>query len=60
MLDPFADIKPVDNEIMPAKTMVKFSDGNPILCTGDIDGDVNVYRLYGNFIYKIRLRRLCA
>ena len=38
---------------MAAKTMVRFSEGNPILCTGDVDGYVNIYRLNGNFIIYI-------
>ena len=27
--------------------MVRFAETAPIICTGDIDGDVNVYRLHG-------------
>jgi len=47
MLDPFAQIKPEENEVAPAKTMVRFSENAPVIITGDVEGDVNVYRLHG-------------
>lgn len=47
MLDPFAKIVPGENEYIPAKTMVRFSENAPVIITGDIEGDVNVYRLHG-------------
>lgn len=47
MLDPFASIKPQGDEILPCKTMVKFAIGDPVIITGDTEGDVNVYRLHG-------------
>lgn len=33
--------------------MVRFAENAPIICTGDIAGDVNVYRLHGNILYDI-------
>ncbi len=47
MLDPFAFDKPKEGELFPAKTMVRFGIGGPIVVTGDIAGDTNVYRLMG-------------
>lgn len=52
MLDPFVDVRQPENE-QYAKTMVRFSEGNPILCTGDVKGGVNIYRLNGKFIIVI-------
>ena len=51
MLDPVAFIKPKDGEIFPEKTMVKFAEDAPVIITGDVAGDVNVYRLHS--IFKI-------
>ena len=42
MLDPFAYIKPQENEILPCKTVVKFAIGDPVIITGDTEGDVNI------------------
>ena len=47
MLDPFQVIKAKEGETLPPKTMVRFSEANPIIITGDTAGDVNVYRLHG-------------
>lgn len=47
MLDPLQVIKAKEGETLPPKTMVRFSEANPIIITGDTAGDVNVYRLYG-------------
>jgi len=47
MLDPFAFDKPKNGEIYPSKTMVSFGKEAPIIISGDVEGDVNVYRLQG-------------
>ena len=46
MLDPIAIVRGQNSEEKPApKTMVRFCKGAPVLVTGDITGNVNVYRL---------------
>lgn len=46
MLDPISIIKSkTTDEKAPPKTMVRFCRGAPVLITGDLNGDVNVYRL---------------
>lgn len=47
MLDPFATIRAPEGKIWPAKTMVRFGNSSPVVITGDIAGDVRVYRLNG-------------
>ena len=42
MLDPLQVIKAKEGETLPPKTMVRFSEANPIIITGDTAGDVNV------------------
>jgi hypothetical protein len=50
MLDPFATIRAPEGKIWPAKTMVRFGNSSPVVITGDIAGDVRVYRLNGTLI----------
>lgn len=46
MLDPIAIVRGSNPEEKPApKTMVRFCRGAPVLVTGDITGNINVYRL---------------
>lgn len=46
MLDPIAIVKGNTPDEKPApKTMVRFCRGAPVLVTGDLTGNVNVYRL---------------
>ena len=46
MLDPIAIVRGQNADEKPApKTMVRFCKGAPVLVTGDITGNVNVYRL---------------
>lgn len=45
MLDPFAYDKPKEGEHFASKTTVSFCKGAPVIVTGDVAGDVNVYRL---------------
>jgi hypothetical protein len=46
MLDPISIIKSTSSDDKPApKTMVRFCHGAPVLITGDITGDVSVFRL---------------
>lgn len=33
--------------------MVRFAENAPVIITGDIEGDVNVYRLHGKFFIKL-------
>ena len=48
MLDPFDTIKATnEEEELPCKTMVKFGLQDPIIITGDVAGDVSVYRIHG-------------
>lgn len=32
--------------------MVRFSENAPVIITGDIEGDVNVYRLHGKYDFN--------
>ncbi len=45
MLDPIAIVKGNSDEKSAPKTMVRFCRGAPVLVTGDLTGNVNVYRL---------------
>eukprot|EP01017_Pseudomicrothorax_dubius_P006855 TRINITY_DN12037_c0_g1_i2.p1 TRINITY_DN12037_c0_g1~~TRINITY_DN12037_c0_g1_i2.p1 ORF type:complete len:134 (-),score=32.12 TRINITY_DN12037_c0_g1_i2:43-396(-) len=47
LLDPIYKDKPAENAKWPMKTVVKFSRHNPILLTGDADGDIQVNRIHG-------------
>ncbi len=47
MLYPLQVIKAKEGETLPTKTIVRFSEVNQIIITGDTAGDINVYRLYG-------------
>lgn len=47
MLDPFASVMAPEGETWAAKTMVRFANNSPILVTGDMKGDIDVFRLYG-------------
>jgi len=40
MLDPYASKLPGIGEMWPSKSMVRFSDADPILCSGNTNGDV--------------------
>lgn len=40
---------------MAAKTMVRFCKGDPVLVTGDINGEIDVYRLNRNlFLIQVK------
>jgi hypothetical protein len=46
MLDPIAIMKSPNPDEKPApKTMVRFCKGAPVLITGDVKGEVSVFRL---------------
>ena len=45
MLDPICTVKDRHKKKLPPKTMVRFCRGDPVLVTGDINGDIDVYRL---------------
>ena len=48
MLDPICTLKDRHKKKLPPKTMVRFCRGDPVLVTGDINGDIDVYRLNRN------------
>lgn len=45
MLDPICTVKDRHKKKLAPKTMVRFCKGDPVLVTGDINGDIDVYRL---------------
>jgi len=45
MLDPICTVKDRQKKKLAPKTMVRFCKGDPVLVTGDINGDIDVYRL---------------
>lgn len=48
MLDPICSIREIKEKNLKKlapKTMVRFCKGDPVLVTGDINGDIDVYRL---------------
>ncbi len=48
MLDPICTIKDRNKQKLAPKTMVRFCRGDPVLVTGDINGEIDVYRLHSN------------
>ena len=55
MLDPIASVLPPANEVWPSKTIVRFCRSDPVLITGDIAGDVDVYRLSGDYYFPFKI-----
>lgn len=51
MLDPICTVKDRAKQKMAPKTMVRFCRGDPVLVTGDINGEVDVYRLNRTFSF---------
>ena len=45
MLDPICTIRYRHKKRLASKTMVKFCKGDPVLVTGDVNGEIDVYRL---------------
>lgn len=48
MLDPICTVKEIKDKNakkLAPKTMVRFCKGDPVLATGDINGDIDIYRL---------------
>ena len=45
MLDPICIKKSKTNESTPPKTIIRFCKGDPILITGDVGGNIDVYRI---------------
>lgn len=45
MLDPICTVKERNKKKLAPKTMVRFCRGDPVLVTGDINGEIDVYRL---------------
>ncbi len=50
MLDPISTVKDRNKHKLAPKTMVRFCKGDPVLVTGDINGEVDVYRLNRTFL----------
>lgn len=48
MLDPICTVKERNKAKLAPKTMVRFCKGDPVLVTGDVRGEVDVYRLNSN------------
>ena len=53
MLDPICTVKDRAKQKMAPKTMVRFCRGDPVLVTGDINGEVDVYRLNRTFSFYL-------
>ena len=47
MLDPFTPKMDLQGARQPSKTMVRFAKNGPVIITGDVAGDIQVYRLLG-------------
>lgn len=45
MLDPICTVRDRQKKRLASKTMVKFCKGDPVLVTGDVNGEIDVYRL---------------
>lgn len=45
MLDPICTVRDRHKKRLASKTMVKFCKGDPVLVTGDVNGQIDVYRL---------------
>eukprot|EP00330_Aristerostoma_sp_ATCC50986_P007875 CAMPEP_0114583420 /NCGR_PEP_ID=MMETSP0125-20121206/7149_1 /TAXON_ID=485358 ORGANISM="Aristerostoma sp., Strain ATCC 50986" /NCGR_SAMPLE_ID=MMETSP0125 /ASSEMBLY_ACC=CAM_ASM_000245 /LENGTH=200 /DNA_ID=CAMNT_0001776851 /DNA_START=1898 /DNA_END=2500 /DNA_ORIENTATION=+ len=43
----FTDPEDLKDKELPARKTIKFSANNPIIVTGDVNGDIKVYRLFG-------------
>lgn len=53
MLDPICIKKSKPNEKPIPKTIIRFCKSDPILITGDVGGNIDVYRINRNFFIKI-------
>jgi hypothetical protein len=53
MLDPICTIKETPLKKCAPKTMVRFCKGAPVLITGDINGEIEVYRLNSKCIFNL-------
>jgi hypothetical protein len=56
MLDPICIKKAKPNEKPIPKTIIRFCKGDPILITGDVEGNIDVYRI--NSIFSFISRRI--
>lgn len=50
MLDPICTVKHRGGKQLAPKTIVRFCRGDPVLITGDINGEIDVYRLNSNLL----------
>ena len=57
MLDPICIKKAKVGENAIPKTIIRFCKGDPILITGDVGGNIDVYRIHSNFADNLRRRR---
>jgi len=53
MLDPICIKKAKTGENSIPKTIIRFCKGDPILITGDVGGNIDVYRINSNFIINL-------
>ena len=54
MLDPICIKKAKPNEKSIPKTIIRFCIGDPILITGDVGGNIDVYRVNRNYFFYFR------
>ena len=50
MLDPICTVKEKHKKKLAPKTMVRFCQSDPVLVTGDINGEIDVYRLNRRYL----------
>ena len=55
MLDPICIKKAKPNEKPIPKTIIRFCKGDPILITGDVEGNIDVYRINSKFYINLFL-----
>lgn len=53
MLDPICIKKAKTGENPIPKTIIRFCKGDPILITGDVGGNIDVYRINSNFVINL-------
>ncbi len=53
MLDPICTVRDRHKKRLASKTMVKFCKGDPVLVTGDVNGQIDVYRLNRTLIITL-------
>jgi hypothetical protein len=54
MLDPICIKKAKAGENSIPKTIIRFCKGDPILITGDVGGNIDVYRIHSKYVTNFR------